>query len=115
MDKRVYPGLTRWPSGKESICLCRRRGFDPWVGKIPWRRAWQPTPVFLPGEFHGERSLVGYSLWGHKRVGHDLSTKQVYPYRLFELHVYGNAYTQSFIFTHILSNYMYCFAICFLA
>ena len=41
-------------------------GFDPWVAKIPWRWAWQPTPVFLPGEFHGQRSLVGYSPWGHK-------------------------------------------------
>ena len=39
---------------------CKRRGFNPWVGKIPWRRKWQPTPVFLPGEFHGQRSLVGY-------------------------------------------------------
>ena len=37
-------------------------GFDPWAGKIPWRRAWQPIPVFLPGESHGQRSLVGYSL-----------------------------------------------------
>ena len=44
----------------------RRRGFDPWVGKIPWRRTWQPTPVPLPGESHGERSLVGYSPWGRK-------------------------------------------------
>ena len=43
-------------------CLqCRRPGFDPLVGKILWRRAWQPTPVFLPGESHGQRSLVGYS------------------------------------------------------
>ena len=41
-------------------------GSDPWVGKIPWRRKWQPIPVFLPGEFHGQRSLEGYSLWGHK-------------------------------------------------
>ena len=40
--------------------------FNPRVGKIPWRRAWQPTPVFLPGESHGERSLEGYSPWGHK-------------------------------------------------
>ena len=45
--------------------------FDPWVRKIPWRRAWQPTSVFLPGEFHGQRSLAGYSPWGSKRVGHD--------------------------------------------
>ena len=46
-----------------------RQGFDPWVGKIPWRRKWQPTPVFLPGESHGHRSLAGYSPWG-RRVGH---------------------------------------------
>ena len=45
-----------------------RPGFDPWVGKIPWRREWQPTPVFLPGEFHGQRSLVGYSPWGNKKL-----------------------------------------------
>ena len=43
-----------------------RPGFDPWVGKIPWRRIWQPTPVFLPGESHGHRSLGGYSSWGCK-------------------------------------------------
>ena len=43
-----------------------RPEFDPWVGKIPWRWAWQPTPVLLPGESHGQRSLMGYSPWGHK-------------------------------------------------
>ena len=40
--------------------------FDPWVGKIPWKRKWQPTPVFLPGESQGQRSLAGYSPWGHR-------------------------------------------------
>ena len=44
----------------------RRCGFDPWVGKIPWRRAWQPASVFLRGESHGQRSLAGCSPWGHK-------------------------------------------------
>ena len=54
----------------KKICLkCGRSVFDSWVGKIPWRKAWQPTPVFLPGEFHGQRSLVGYSLWGHNESG----------------------------------------------
>ena len=43
--------------------------FDSWVRKIPWRREWQRTLVFLPGEFHGLRSLAGYSPWGHERVG----------------------------------------------
>ena len=45
-----------------------RDGFPPWVRKIPWRREWQPTPVFLPGKSHGLRSLAGYSLWGHKEL-----------------------------------------------
>ena len=45
---------------------CGRPGFDPWVGKIPWRREWQPTPVLLTGEFHRQMSLVGYSPWGLK-------------------------------------------------
>ena len=44
----------------------KRCGIDPWFRKIPWSRRWQPTAVFLPGEFNGRRSLVGYSLWGHK-------------------------------------------------
>ena len=64
----------RWCSDKESTCQGRRHkrhGFDPWVGKIPWRRKWQPTPAFLPGEFHGQRSLEGYSPWGCKRVEQD--------------------------------------------
>ena len=46
----------------------RRPGFDPWVGKIPRRREWQPTPAFLPGKFYGQRSLVGYSPWGRKEL-----------------------------------------------
>ena len=45
-----------------------RPGFDPCIGKIPWKGEWQPTPVFLPGESHGQRSLVGYSLWDHKEL-----------------------------------------------
>ena len=56
-----FPGGT---SSKEPACQCKRLrkcGFDPWIRKIPWRRAWHPTPVFLPGESHGQRSLAGYS------------------------------------------------------
>ena len=58
------PGRLGFPSGsdsKESACQCRKPGFDPWARKICWRRKWQPTPVFLPGEFHGQRRLEGYS------------------------------------------------------
>ena len=57
------------------ICLqCGRPKFDPWVRKISWRRKWQPVPVFLPGKFHGQRSLAGYSPWD-SRVRHNLMTK----------------------------------------
>ena len=59
---------SRWLSGKEPACQCRRHKgcrFSPWVGKMSWRREWQPTPGFLLGKFHGQGSLVGYSPWGH--------------------------------------------------
>ena len=58
-----FPG---GPSDKELPCQCRRCSFDPWVRNIPWRREWQPTPVSLPGESHGEWSLVADSPWVHK-------------------------------------------------
>ena len=60
-----------WSVGKESACQWRRRGrcrFDPWVEKIPWRRKWQPTPVFLPGKSQGQRSLAGYGSWDCKEL-----------------------------------------------
>ena len=59
--------LPWWLSGKKSACQCRW-AFDPQVGKIPWRRIWQPTPVFLPRTYHGQRSLMGYNLWGYKEL-----------------------------------------------
>ena len=71
------PWWLRW----QRICLqCGRPGLDPWVGKIPLRRAWQPTPVFRPGESHGQKNLVGYSLWGCRELGttEQLSTAQQY-------------------------------------
>ena len=71
-----FQGLAGGASGKEPTCQCRRckrGGFDPWVRKIPWRKKWHTTPIFLPRVSHGKRSLVGYSLWGHKRVRHDWS------------------------------------------
>ena len=55
-----------WPSLKRIHLQRRRRGFDPWVRKIPWRRAWQPTPAFLPRESHGQRTLAGYNPQGYK-------------------------------------------------
>ena len=61
---------------------CKRCGFNPWIRKIPWRRKWQPTAVFLLGKSHGQRSLAGSIPWAHKRVGHNLvdqtTTERIY-------------------------------------
>ena len=67
--------LLGFPGGSVRIHLPSRCGFSPWGRKIPWRRKWQPTPVFLPGKSHGQRSLADYSPWGHKRVRHHWATK----------------------------------------
>ena len=71
-----FPGGT---SDKEPTCQCRRlkrHSFSPWVGKIPWRRAQRTTPVFLPGEYHGQRSLLSYSPWGRKELDTTEATQQ---------------------------------------
>ena len=63
----LVTGLPGGASGKESR-RCKRCRFDPWVRKIPWRKEWQPTPVFLPGKSHGQTSLLGDSPLGHKEL-----------------------------------------------
>ena len=61
--------------------------FSPWAGKIPWRRAWEPTPVFLPGEFHGQRNLAGYSPW----VAESDTTEHTYiATTLYRINVYNS-------------------------
>ena len=68
------------------ICLqCKRCRFDSSCGKIPWRRKWQPTPVFLTGEFHGQRRLVGYSAWDHKELDMTEGTEQQQQYCIHDL------------------------------
>ena len=73
-EKKMYNqlilviGIPWWLSGKESACQYRRCGFNPWVRKIPWRKKWKPTPLFLPGKSHGQMSLVGYSPCGHRQL-----------------------------------------------
>ena len=58
--------LSWWLSSKESACQCRRHRFSPWVGKIPWSRKWQPTPILLPRKLHGQRSLAATVHWVSK-------------------------------------------------
>ena len=72
--------LAWWLSGKESAYQCKRHGFGPWVGKIPWRRKWQPTSALLPWKAHGQRSLACQCLWSC-RVTHNLVTEQEYTPR----------------------------------
>ena len=82
--KGHYGGFPGHASGKEPACQCRRRkrqDFDPRVEKIPWRRAQQPTPIFLPGESHGQRSLVVYSLWGYKESDMTEATQHAHTQR----------------------------------
>ena len=77
-------GLPRQHSCRELACQCRwhkRGGFNPWVRKIPWRRKWQPTPVFLPGESHGQKSLEGYWTWlkQHSTCAHTYGILVLWP------------------------------------
>ena len=70
-DSQVFKlgGSLSWWLRQWRICLqCGRPWFNPWVGKIPWRRKRLPIPIFLPGEFHGQRRLLGYHSWGHKEL-----------------------------------------------
>ena len=86
----VAKGFPGGPCGKEPAHQWRRHkrcGFNSWFRKIPWRRVWQPTPAFSPGESHGQRSLVDYSPWGH-RVGHDWSD-------IAQMHVDLNTHTHT--------------------
>ena len=88
----------RGTSGKEPICQCRRskrHGFSPWIGKIPWRRAWQSTPVFLPGEYQGQRRLVGYSPYHCKQLD---TTKQLSTHTQFLMLESSVNHTTEFFF-----------------
>ena len=83
---------------------CGRPGFDPWVGKILWRRKWQLTPVFLPGEFHGQRNLAGYCPWGH-RVGYNWVTNTftfstICSWKIFAVIGLGDGYVTTFTKRH---------------
>ena len=90
-----FLGLPKWRSGKEPSCQCR--GFlDPWSRKIFWRRKWQSTPVFLPGKSNGQRSLAGYSPWGHKELD---TTEHTRAYT--HTHTRTHARTHTHTHTHI--------------
>ena len=93
MTECLSTAYSIWVSLVAQTVSLQYRGLklDPWVGKIPWRRAWQPTPVFLPGESHGQRSLEGYSPWGCKEsdTTEQISTR-VHTYIYTVLSITGN-------------------------
>ena len=83
-NKSVRLDLPRWRMGKESACQSRRcQSFSPLVGKIPWMRSWQPTPVFWPGKSHWQRSLAGYIVHGVAKSQTRLSTHTYKGFLLF--------------------------------
>ena len=97
-DNLVYLGI---PSGVVAENLPAnpgdiRHGFELWVKKILWRREWLPTPVFLPGKFHGQRSLVGYSPWGHKELN---MTENTHTHTYY--HIYASSSKLSYKFPHL--------------
>ena len=76
--KFSYPWLPWCLSGKKFACRCRRRGFDPWVGKIPWKRKWQPTSTALARKPRGQKSLMCYIPWGHKQSDMTFRLNDIY-------------------------------------
>ena len=91
-----YYRLLWWLSDKASACQCRRGRSHPWIGKIPCRRKWQPTPVFLRGKSHGQRSLAGYTVHG---VAKKLDT----TYQLNNKH---NPYLFDVLLLHLVLNFI---------
>ena len=86
-----------------------RHEFDPWVGKISWRRKWQPTPIFLPGKSHGQRSLAGYSLCNHREII-DTASRQLRNSSFLQVWLLGNAGSPclSLAFTQIICHPLPC-------
>ena len=85
------------------ICQqCRRHRFNPWVGKIPWRKKWLPTPVFLPGKFHRQQSLAAYSLWDHKEL--DTTEQLTFSVSIYNQHVLHKACQYPHTLAHPLAS-----------
>ena len=106
-------GLSLWFSGKEFTCQCRKPGFDPWVGKMPWRRAWQPTLVFWPGEAQRPRILVGHSPQHRKEADMTKVTEvaciYLADYLLLCLFVFLSFLTWTIFQKYLLNLLQYCF------
>ena len=87
--REASPGALVVKNPSASVGVCKRCRFDPWVGKIHWRRKWHPTPVFLPGKFHGQRSPAGYSPWGLKGSDTTVGEKAKHYKEFWDLTICG--------------------------
>ena len=87
----------------------KRHGFNPWVGKIPWKRAWKPTPVSLPEESHGERSLAGSSPWGCKELDMTEATHHTLKDQVHHLQRYDPMRTEDFLYSYLLDTSSFSF------
>ena len=103
----INTGLPRWFSGKESTHQCRRRGFDPWIEKIPWRRKWQHTLVFLPGKFHGQRSQASYSTWARKESDRTACTHDDVSVLLYRTMPFSTTSSPFFFWTHSYTTHIF--------
>ena len=105
-------GHPKWDSAKESTCHCQRHErheFNPWVGKIPWSRKQQLPPVFLPGKFHGQRSLAGYSPWSN-RVRHSWActhTPPPPPPPFLKISIELNSFKTQHVIIHYCDGYIF--------
>ena len=94
------PGI---PGGKQPACQCWRCEFNPWVGKIPWRREWQPTPVFFSGESYGQRNLEGATIHGVPKSQTQLKRLSMHPDCQTLSHPHPQTHTHTHTCTHILT------------
>ena len=98
----LNPGVPWWLRWQRVCLQCRRPGFDPWVKKIPWSRAWLPLPIFLTGKSHRQRSLVGYSPWGYKEL--DMNDGLTLSPRLGNTHQYPKIYSYFYLWKEKLKS-----------
>ena len=107
----VIVGLPWWLRRQRIRPQCRRPGFNPWVGKIPWRRKWQCTPVFLPGESHGQRSVAGYSPWGGKELDMTKVTEHMFRVKIKSYLIFKTWVPLCFLYNCQINIYLLLFSL----
>ena len=97
LQPQVASQMAQWVKNWPAVQETQETRFDPWVGNIPWRRAWQFTPIPLPGESHGQRNLAGYSPWGHR----ESDTTEVTEHACIYTYIHVFTHTHTYMYTYI--------------